>query len=391
MGGVYPCPERVVMTIGLVGFGFMGKTHAYTLHNLHYFYKDLPFEAKIKTVCTAHIETARAAAEQYGFARYTDNVDELLNDAEIDIIDICTPNVAHFEVLKKAIEAGKHVYCEKPLCVTAAEAHEIAELAKEKGIVGQIVFNNRFLPPILRAKEIIEAGEIGEVVSFRSAYLHASCTDPDKNAGWKQNKDICGGGVLFDLGSHALDLVYYLCGPFKNLQGMGQIHHKTRRGMKGERWQTNADEAFYMLCELENGAMGTVEANKLAFGTNDDFSIEIYGEKGALKFNLMDPNWLYYYDGSRKGGDYGGDRGFTRIECVGRYPAPGGVFPGVKAPIGWLSGHVESMRCFLDCVYRGKQACPSFDDAAHIQWAMEEAYLSDGNLRLLDDPLEDQA
>lgn len=377
------------MNIGLIGFGSMGKTHAYAVHNLEYFYKDLPFEAKIKGVCTSHIETADDAAGKYGFEIATVDEDDLINDPDIDIIDICTPNIYHYETLKKAIEAGKHVYCEKPLCVTSAQAYEIAALAEKKGVIGQIVFNNRFYPATIRAKQLIEDGKIGNIVSFRSAYLHASCTDLGKNAGWKQTKDVCGGGVLFDLGSHALDLVYYLCGEFKNVSGMGQIFHKIRRGMDGSQWETNADEAFYILAELENGAMGTVEANKLAVGANDDFTIEIYGDVGALKFDLMNPNWLWFYDMKKDGGDCGGERGFTRIECVGRYPAPGGVFPGVKAPLGWLSGHVESMRCFLDAVHNEKTPNPSFADAAHIQWVMEEAYLSDTNLNMINNSDDD--
>ena len=182
---------------------------------------------------------------------------------------------------------------------------------------------------------------------------------------------------MFDLGSHVIDLVYYLCGNFKAVSGKSKIAYDVRRGMNGEQWNTNADEAFYICAELENGAVGTIEASKIAVGTNDDFTIEIYGEKGALKFDLMEPNWLYFYDTAAYNNEMGGDRGFTKIECVGRYPSPGGAFPGAKAPTGWLRGHVGSMYAFLNCVYTGEKTTPSFDDAAHVQLVMEKAYESD--------------
>ena len=153
-----------------------------------------------------------------------------------------------------------------------------------------------------------------------------------------------------------------------------------RRGIDGREWRTNADEAFYLTAELECGAVGTIEANKLAFGTNDDLSFEIYGDAGAVRFSLMQPNYIGFYDGRKPGGDLGGERGFTMIECVGRYPAPCGIFPGVKAPTGWLTGHVGSMHAFLSSVRDGKPAAPSFADGAAVQHIMECAQRSAANL-----------
>ncbi len=364
------------MKIGLIGFGAMGKTHAYAIHNLTYFYRDTGISATIAGVCTAHPETAQMAVERYHLGRAVTDEDELIFSPDVDIIDVCTPNRYHYETVKKALLAGKHVYCEKPLAISYADASELAVLAKEKGVTAQIVFNNRYMPGIMRAKELINEGRLGRILSFRSAYLHASCTDLSRNAGWKQDKDICGGGVLFDLGSHALDLIYYLGGEFAEIAGKSQIAHPLRLGRDGKLWQTNADEAFYITAALKSGAVGTIEANKLAFGTNDDFTIDLYGERGALRYSLMQPNYLQFYDGERKGGTLGGDRGFTAIECVGRFPEPGGIFPGVKAPTGWLMGHVGSMHAFLTAVKEGKAAKPSFADGAYIQLLMEKAYES---------------
>ncbi len=365
------------MNIGIIGFGSMGRTHAFAIDSLKYYYKDLPFSAKLGGVFTRTPETREMAAREFGFARAYTSEDEMIADPAIVVIDITTPNIAHFETIKKACKAGKHIYCEKPLCISEAEAVEAARLVRESGVVAQIVFNTRFLSPIMRAKQLIDEGRLGRIISFRCAYLHASCTDLNKNAGWKQNRDICGGGVLFDLGSHAIDLVYHLCGDFRTINGRSQIAHPVRRGMDGSEWQTNADEAFYMIAEIANGAIGTIEASKLATGTNDDFTLEIYGDRGAIRFNMMEPSWLWFYDCSDKSGELGGESGFKKIECVGRYPAPGGIFPGVKAPIGWVRGHIASMYSFLNAVHHKIPTNPSFEDGAYVQRIMEAAYRSD--------------
>ena len=368
--------EKKTYRIGLLGFGAMGKVHAFCVQNLHYFYSSLPFSAAIRGVCTTTMEKSKSIAKTYGFAVATTCEDDLIYDDSIDIIDICTPNIFHYETLKKAIAAGKHIYCEKPLCVDYAQAREITEMAEKKGLICNIVFNNRHLAPMKRAKELIDEGRIGRVLSFSAEYLHNSCTDLERTAGWKQNRDICGGGVLFDLGSHAIDLVYLLCGEFESVSGMSQIAYPNRLGMNGEAWETNADEAFYMTARLRCGAVGTVSVSKLVNGANDDLTVSVFGERGSLKFSLMQPNFLYFYDATEKPTVLGGNTGYQAIECVGRYPAPGGSFPAPKAPSGWLRGQIGSMFNHLCAVDSNTPAAPTFRDAAHVQAVMEAAYAS---------------
>lgn len=366
-----------MIKIGIIGFGSMGKTHSWCINNLKYFYKHLDFTSSIEAVCTSNIDTARKAAEFLGITDYTDNEDDIINDPSIDVVDICTPNVYHYSTIKKALEAGKHIYCEKPLCITYEQAKEVAELSIARGITAQIVFNNRFLPAVLRAKELITSNKLGRILSFRCEYLHASATDPLKTAGWKQDASVCGAGTLFDLGSHAIDLMYYLCGRIVKVKSQSQIAYPNRLGIDGKPWHTNADEAFYMICTTEDGAVGTVEVSKIAIGTNDDLSFSVYGEKGAIKFSLMEPNWLHYYDAEAESGSYGGNRGFTKIECCGRYELPGGVFPSFKAPVGWLRGHLHSMYSFLSAVNEGRSAVPSFVDGAEVQKVLQMALNDD--------------
>ncbi len=364
------------LRIGLLGFGAMGKAHAFCVENLKFYYTDLPFDASIRGVCTTTKEKSEMVASTYGFSVATDNEDDLIYDPEIDIIDVCTPNIYHYDTIKKALAAGKHIYCEKPLCVRAEQAKELAALAQKSGKICTMVFNNRHIAPMLRANELIREGKIGRVLSFSAEYLHNSCTDVLRPAGWKQNREICGGGVLFDLGSHVIDLIYSLCGEFESVYGVPQIAFAERTGMNGTPWSTNADEAFYMLCRLRSGAVGTITASKLIHGANDDLSIAVYGEKGSLKFSLMQPNFLYFYDATEKPSTLGGNTGYQAIECVGRYPAPGGSFPAPKAPSDWLRGHVGSMYSFLHSIHTGKQAAPDFSDGAHVQAVMDAAYRS---------------
>lgn len=369
--------DKKSVKIGMLGFGSMGKTHTFAVRNLPFYYENLPFDAQIAGVCTSRKESAEAASRAFDIPRFTADENELINDPDIDVIDICTPNLFHYESLKKAILAGKHVYCEKPLCTSLAQAKEIVSLAKERpAFIGKIVFNNRFLAPIMRAKQLVDEGRLGRILSFSARYLHSSALDPTAPIGWKQDKTICGGGVLFDLGSHVIDLVYYLCGAFSSVCTATQTVYPERVYKDGGLRATDADEAFYMLARLKNGATGTVSASKITAGANDDLTLEIFGEKGSLRFSLMNPNFLYFYDNSLPDETLGGNRGYTAIECVGRYPRPGGGFPSPKAPVGWLRGHVESMYCFLNSACNGRASSPDFLDALHVQSVMEAAYRS---------------
>ena len=366
--------------IGLLGFGSMGKTHLFSVTSLPFYYSECGFGGRYTAVCTSNMQSAKKASEEYSIPFATCNEDDIINNPEIDIIDICTPNIYHFESAKKAIKAGKHVLCEKPLAVNAEQARELDRLAIDaygkNGQVCGIVFNNRHLSAIKRAKQLIEEGRLGKVLSFDFKYLHNSCLDPERSAGWKQNADICGAGTLFDLGAHVVDLCRYLCGDLQSIYAKEQIAFPEHKCSDGSIWKTNADEASYMIATLKCGAIGNITVGKINVGENDGLTFSIYGTLGAIKFDLMEPDWLYFYDSKASGGAYGGDRGFTKIECVGRYEAPGGKFPSPKAPNGWLRGHIGSMHAFLDAINCGKQACPSFKDGYEVQKILDVAHRS---------------
>lgn len=357
--------EQKDLRIGLLGFGSMGRTHTWAVRNLPFFFGALPFRAVTAGVCTTTEEKSRRVAEEFGIPIATANEDDLIGNPDIDMIDICTPNNCHYRTVKKALAAGKHVLCEKPLCLTGAEADELAALERASGRTCGMVFNNRWLAPVMRAKQLIDEGRLGDLISYHAVYRHNSCLDPARRAGWKQNRDICGGGTLFDLGSHVIDLMTWLCGRMIRVAGHAQIVCPAHLDRDGNEWRTNADEAFYMNAETADGVFGTMEFSKVTVGENDDLSFEIFGRSGALKFSLMEPNWLYFYDATLPDAPLGGSKGYTRIECVGRYP--GMVFPSPKAPAGWLYGHLYSMYAFLSAVAENRPFSPSLADGAEVQ------------------------
>ena len=364
--------------VGLIGAGFMGKTHLWSVRNLPFFYKttDLGYEAEVSAVCASTPAHAEAFAAEYGIPHAAACPDEIIADPTIDAVDICTPNPLHFEVAKAALLAGKAVLCEKPLTVTAAEAEELAALAEERGVVCGTVLNNRFLAPVMRARQLVDEGRLGRILGFEFSYKHNSCIDPDRRVSWKQTAE-GGGGTWYDLGPHVVDLCHYLCGEFSYLLGKSQIVYPTHLMADGSTWKTNADEAFYLICGTKNGAVGTVTVSKLTQGANDELTFSVNGEKGSLSFSLMEPNYLSFYDATAVGSPMGGVRGYTRIECVGRYPSPASGFPTVKAPQGWLRGHIGCMANFLSAVAHGTPCEPSFADGAYVQTILEAALESD--------------
>ncbi len=357
--------------------GFIGKVHTYAYATLPFFYKDLPFKIRLAGVYNRTLAVAQKAKEAYGFEFATDDIDEVFRHDDIDAVSICLPNHLHAECVLKAAQCGMHIYCEKPLAANEEQAQRMVDAVKGRDIRHQTVFQNRFFASVMRAKQIIEEGRLGRILSFNASYLHPSNLDPAKKFGWKFDKAQACGGTLFDMGSHVLDMLYYLIGEYKGLYAKTQIAHGTRLNDRGEACSVQVDDATYIIAEMKNGAQGTVNVSKIATGSNDEFIVEIYGDKGAIKLNLMDPNWVWFYDNTVPDEALGGNRGFTRIEAVQRYDEPGGSFPSPKLPGGWLRAHVHSMYSFLNCVYEGKPCKPDLCDGAYIQRVLDAAYESD--------------
>ncbi|MFW6189333.1 MAG: Gfo/Idh/MocA family protein [Planctomycetota bacterium] len=363
--------ERMqILDVGVLGFGFMGRMHTFGHRTIPLYYADPPVRTRLRWVCTSREQTAAAAQRAGGFERRTTDYREVIADEEVDLLHVCTPNHLHFPALEAAIREGKHIYCDKPVTAGLEEAAELERLLPDYAGLGQTVLQYRFLPATLRAKQLVEEGFVGPVTHFRAAYLHAGSVDPEKAVNWKSTA-AAGGGVIRDLGAHVVDLLWWLIGPFDAVNCVSRIWSPRRpnKDEPGETMEIDAEEAASMTLRRPDGAFGTVDVSKIATGTEDELRFEIHGRYGALRFNLMQPNYLETYDESPPEGEYGGQRGWKRIATVQRYP--GADFPGPKFAVGWTRAHVQCLYSFLECIAEGRPPRPSLSDGLHLQRVLE--------------------
>lgn len=381
--------EKPEIRVGLVGYGFIGKVHTLAYKLLPMIYDPFPAEIKLVGVSAASQASTQKGVTQGGYQFGTTDWRELMERDDIDVIDCCTPNFLHKEVVTAAMRAGKHVYCDKPLAMDLVEAREIVSVAQETGVKHQMTFNYRFVPAMMRARQLVEEGFLGRVFSFRAAYLHAGYIDPERPMSWRLDVTRGGGGALFDLGSHVLDLIRFLLGEYESIHALSETFIKERPmpGRPDEKMPVEVDDLTLMTVRMANGAVGTVEASRLATGTNDELRLEVHGSQGALRFNLMDPNWLYVYDVREPGAPIGGIRGFKAIETVQRYPPPA-VLPGPKFSIGWMRYHVASQYDFITSLVEDRPTSPDFVDGMKVQEVMEAGYISTREKRWVSLPIE---
>jgi len=363
--------------VGIVGYGFIGRVHAYGYLNLPLFYQTLPVRVKLVGVCTAHLETAKKARDEIGFAVATTNYKELLKRDNIHIIDCCTPNFLHRDILMDSLRAGKHIYADKPLATNLKEAEQILNVAQESETVRQMAFEYRFIPAIMRARQLVEEKFLGKVFHFRMMYLHSGYVDSERPLSWRLDRKKAGGGALQDMGPHVIDLIRHLLGDVKAVNTVNKtfIGQRPLPGEPNKKAKVEVDDISLMQVEMKSGAVGTVEVSRLATGSNDELRIEIHGDSGALCFNLMDPNWLLVYDNKDPKDPIGGLRGFKKIETVQRYPEPVSL-PGPKFSIGWMRYHIASQFDFIMRIAEGKQGNPNFHDGYKVQEVIEAAYQS---------------
>ena len=363
--------------VGMIGYGFIGRIHTYAYRCLPFFYDPPVVYGRLVAVCTRHDETARKAAAHAGFENACTDFRRVVDHPDVDVVHVCTPNAAHRDAVVAALDAGKHVYCEKPLARTVAEAEDMVAAADRagRGVRHQMTFQNRFLPATLRAKELMAEGFVGRLFSYRAAYLHPGYIEASRPMSWRTDAAASGGGALFDLGSHAIDLMRHLAGEIESVSARCHTFITERRRPDGTSDNVSVDDLALLQVQLANGALGTLEASRMASGTNDELRFEIHGDAGALRFNLMDPNWLYAYDHREPTGRYGGQRGFKAIETVQRY-APPAALPPPKVSVGWSRGHVECLHSFLTSIVQHSPASPSLHDGLQVQRIMAAAYES---------------
>lgn len=314
---------KTKLRIGLIGTGFMGKTHVFAFASAQKVF-DLPMNIELHTVADVTEAAAGRAATHYGFCHATTQWQRLVEDPDIDVIDITAPNALHKEMALAAITAGKHVYCEKPLASRAADALEMTEAAEARGVKTQVGFNYLCNPMIGLARDMIQAGELGEIRGYRG--LHCEDYMADAASPFSFRHDPRGGGALADIGSHALATAERLLGPIVEVMGDCITAISERPDRQGAMHRIEVDDVARVLLRFANGATGSIEANWIATGRKMQHDFEVHGTKGALAFSQERFNELHYYSVN----DKAGRRGFRRIEASPDHPPYGDfcVAPG---------------------------------------------------------------
>jgi predicted dehydrogenase len=376
--------------IALIGYGSIGRVHAMA-------YRDLPFHYGLSSdairlvgVATSRAESAQHAAREIGCPVWTDDYRTLLTRDDVHAVDICTPNHMHEEVVLEAAAAGKHIYVEKPLATTVAAGQRMATAVDQAGVKAQLTFNYRFVPAVTRARQLMDAGFAGRIFSFYGCYRRSSYISPDKPISWKLRRETSGGGALVDLGSHVFDLVGYLLGEVVEVQATLQTLIPQRPIAPGavERVSVDVDDLALVQVRLADGALGLVEVSRMATGATNDLRLEIFGESGALRVSMEDPDWLYVHDARDSEKPLGGMRGTKRLETLQRFE--GQVSPDWTQPMGFVRSHAECQYQFLTSIWEDRQPRPDLHDGVSIQRVLAAAERSASEARwvTLDEVLE---
>jgi predicted dehydrogenase len=288
----------------------------------------------------------------------------MLADKEIQLIDNGGPNDAHAEPSIAAVQAGKHIFCEKPLARTAEEAKTMLDAVKKTKLKHQAAFNYRFLPAIRLAYDLIKAGKLGRIYHFRSVYLQ-EWVMPHYNTPhiWRLQKKVAGSGALGDLGAHLIDLARFLVGEIKSVSAITKTFIEERARLDGKgKSKVDVDDAFVSVCEFENGAIGTFEATRFAGGRKNYGCFEINAEKGSIKFNLENLNEMEVF---WVGEEPKETQGFHKVlVSEGYHPFMSNWWPHGHI-IGWEHAMIHEINHLLDCIVNDKDVAPlgaTFED-----------------------------
>jgi predicted dehydrogenase len=318
--------------VGMLGHGFMGKAHSHAYRSLAYMTWPPPRVPRLIAIAGRNEEAVSEAAERYGYDGYVTDWRELIADERVELFDNGGPNDLHAEPSVAAAEAGKHVICEKPLGRDAAESYDAWQRVAATGVEHMCGFNYRFVPAVRLAREMLEAGELGEIFHFRARYLQDWLVGSDPSMGiWRLEKSVAGSGALGDLGAHVVDLARYLVGEIASVSAVTATFADGRE----------VDDAFESVVEFEGGTVGTIEASRYCPGRKNGFVWEINGSKGSMVFDLERLNELQLTRGSE---------GFRTV-LVSEPDHPFWKFwwpPGHT--IGWEHTFVHELHHFLSAI-----------------------------------------
>lgn len=361
---------------GLIGYKFMGRAHSNAYRQVAAFY-DLPLRPEMTVICGRDEAGVSAAAAELGWKEHSTDWRQVVERQDIGLIDVSTPGGSHAEIAIAAAEAGKHVWCEKPLANSLEEARMMQEAIEHAGVVGFVNFNYRRVPAVQLAKQLIDSGQIGEIRHWRAVYLQDWIVDPEFALVWRLRKEEAGSGSLGDIGAHIADLARFLVGEIEEVNGLLTTFIKERplpastTGLSAtagaERGEVTVDDAALFLARFSNGAVGSFESTRFATGRRNYNSFEINGSRGSLVFNLERMNELQFFSLD----DPPEVQGFRTIlvtEGVHKYMSawwpPGHI-------IGWEHTFTHSLLDLLNGIVENKSPEPTFADGVRIQSILE--------------------
>ncbi|GLY81986.1 Gfo/Idh/MocA family protein [Actinoallomurus iriomotensis] len=368
------------LRVAMIGHGFMGAAHAHAWHAAPRFF-DLPRRIETVAVAGRNPQTLRESADRFGWAECDTDWRRVVERDDIDLVDVVTPGSTHAEVAVAALEAGKHVLCEKPLANTVAEAEAMAEAAvkaAERGVFAMVGFTYRRVPAVSLAREMIESGAIGTIRQTRAVYLQDWLSDENAPLTWRLDRASAGSGALGDIGAHIVDAIQYVTG--QEVTGVSGLTHTfvTERpvltesvGLSGRasdsrRGPVTVDDAAVFLGALSGGALATFEATRMATGRKNALRFEISGTTGSLAFDLEDLNTLQHYRA-----DDGPTAGFRRILVTEpEHPYVAAWWPPGHL-LGYEHGFTHQVRDLVTAIDAGEQPRPSFDEGLQVQRVLE--------------------
>jgi predicted dehydrogenase len=345
--------------VGMLGYAFMGKAHSNAYKTLSYMTWPPPYLPHLVSIAGRNEEAVAEAARRYGFESHVTDWRELVKDDRIALFDNSGPNNLHAEPSIAAAEAGKHVICEKPLGRNADESHDAWQRVGAAGVKHMCAFNYRFVPAVRLARQMIEAGELGEIFHFRGRYLQEWAVDPDSPVVWRLSKDAAGSGALGDLGAHVIDLARYLLGQeVTTVSALTKTFIEEREGT-----EVDVDDAIEAAVEFSGGALGTLEASRFCRGRRNGLAFEINGSKGSIAFNLERLNELdVYIEGSEPGASAQGFRNVLVSEAD--HPFWEWWWPRGHI-IGWEHTFVHELHHLLSAIREDADVAPhgaTFED-----------------------------
>jgi myo-inositol 2-dehydrogenase/D-chiro-inositol 1-dehydrogenase len=367
------------LRVGLVGYGFMGRTHSNAYARVNQFF-DVPYRPVLQAVCARDAGKVAAFAEQWGYASTETDWRKLVARPDIDLIDIASPNDTHAEIAIAAAGAGKMVLCEKPLGRNAAESERMVEAVEKAGVPNMVWYNYRRVPAVMLAKQLIDEGRLGKIFHYRAKFLQdwtISADLPQGGAGlWRLDVNVAGSGVTGDLLAHSIDTAMWLNGGIDRVTAMTETFVNERpHALTGRVEKVGIDDASAFLARFQNGSLATFEATRYARGHKALYTLEINGEHASIFWDLHDLHRLEYFDH----GDEGRLRGWRSIHITdGDHPYMKNWWvPGLQ--IGYEHTFVHQVADFLAGLGEGRVPGPSFRDGLATDYVTDAVLRSAGN------------